>query len=322
MLPHVYRITKYNPADRDERGHYVGGEDSISDHGPVEAAYLEAVAAFAHDTGVERLDIREPEVAGLAHFGLEPPVEGYGLAGLFPADLSGYHDGAQVPVTVGLELVRAMLRDNGAWCRLEVQDRFFVHVGYDQYVYVGSIVPCERAQALTGELGLFPERIDASPYEPEIEPGEQCLADDDFWAAVSLKIPGEGALLLQECYVGNASRWYRLTFADIDRVRAGLTPRARVTVRPDLSSDLDAVVAAFPEEGSIELVWQDPAGHIASRIGGEEQFAELAALLAHARAAAVIPLTAGDHHPLFAAVLPDTDGVLRARWRTEPTSSE
>ncbi|GGT82672.1 RNA-binding protein [Actinomadura citrea] len=322
MLPHVYRVTKYDPADRDERGHYVGGEDSMSDHGPVEAAYLAAVAAFAHDAGVERLDIREPEVAGLANFGLEAPVDGYGLAGLFPPDLSGYHDGAQVPVTVGLELVRAMLRDNGAWCRLEVEDRFFVHVGYDQYVYVGSVVPCERAQALARELGLFPERIGASPYEPEPESGEQRLADDDFWAAVSLELLREGALLLQECYVGNASRWHRLTCADIDQVRARLTPRARLTVWPDLSTDLEAVVAAFPEDGLIELLWQDPTGHITSRIGDEEQFAELVALLVHARAAAVIPLTVDDRHPLFAAVLPDTDGVLRARWRTEPTSSE
>lgn len=322
MLPHVYRVTKYDPSDRDERGHYVGGADSISDHGPVEAAYLKAVAAFAHDTGVKRLDIREPEVPGLVNFGLEAPVDGYGLAGLFPPDLSGYHDGAQVPVTVGLELVRAMLRDNGAWCRLEAEDRFFVHVGYDQYVYVGSVVPCERAQDLTRELGLFPERIDVSPYEPEIEPGEQRLADDAFWDAVSLKISQEGALLLQECHVGNASRWHRLTCADIDRVRASLTPRARLTVWPDLSTDLEAVVAAFPEDGSIELVWQDQAGHITSRIGDEEQSAELAALLAHARAAAVIPLTVDDRHQLLAAVLPDADGVLRARWRTEPAPSE
>jgi len=36
-----------NPADRDERGHYNGAEDTMSDHGPVEAAYLEGIAAFA-----------------------------------------------------------------------------------------------------------------------------------------------------------------------------------------------------------------------------------------------------------------------------------
>lgn len=71
MLPHVYRITKYDPADRDERGVYTGTEDSVSDHGPVEAAYLRAVAAFAEETGVRTLAIRDPEVAsGFVHFGV------------------------------------------------------------------------------------------------------------------------------------------------------------------------------------------------------------------------------------------------------------
>ncbi|MFB8032487.1 hypothetical protein ACFC5Z_05945 [Streptomyces sp. NPDC056004] len=124
MLPHVYRVTKYDPADRGQHGHYIGAESEISDHGPVEAAYLMAVAAFAEDTGIDQLVVREPQIGGFAHFGLEPPVGGHGLAGLFPNDLAGFHDGAPVPVEVGLELVRAMLRDNGAWCRLEV-DRAF-----------------------------------------------------------------------------------------------------------------------------------------------------------------------------------------------------
>ncbi|GAA2104612.1 hypothetical protein GCM10009780_56000 [Actinomadura alba] len=322
MLPYVYRVTKYDPADRDECGRYIGAEDSISDHGPVEATYLEAVAAFAEDTGIRHLAIREPEITGFVNFGLEAPIHGHGLTKLFPADLAGYHDGAEVPVPVGLELVRAMLRDNGAWCRLEVEGRFSIHVGYDQYVYVGSGDPCERAQARTRALGLFPERIDASPYDPEVEPGEQRPADEDFWTAAFMNTPRDGALLLEEGYVGNASRWHRLTRAGIDSVRSGLTPRARLTVWPDLSSDLEAVRDAFPEDGDIELVWEDPTGQITSRIGDEEQYADLTALLADARAAAVLPMTVDERHPLLTGVLPDSDGVLRARWRTEPTPSD
>ncbi|MEV0407827.1 hypothetical protein [Actinoallomurus sp. NPDC050550] len=60
VLPYVYRVTKYDPADRDESGGYTGAEEAVSDHGPVETAYLEAVAAFAEDTGVHELTIREP----------------------------------------------------------------------------------------------------------------------------------------------------------------------------------------------------------------------------------------------------------------------
>ena len=45
------------------------------------------------------------------------------------------------------DVVRAMLRDQGAWCRLEQRDTFTVHVGWDQYLYVGSDQPCEAAVA-------------------------------------------------------------------------------------------------------------------------------------------------------------------------------
>ncbi|MET9972063.1 hypothetical protein ABZZ80_40795 [Streptomyces sp. NPDC006356] len=98
QLPYVYRVTKYDPADRDEHGHYTGSEDTVSEHGEVEASYLQAVAAFAGDSGVDHLAVREPQVPSLAHFGVEPPVAGFGLDGLFPAGPTGFHDGAEVPL--------------------------------------------------------------------------------------------------------------------------------------------------------------------------------------------------------------------------------
>ncbi|MBB4944560.1 small subunit ribosomal protein S1 [Kitasatospora gansuensis] len=324
MLPYVYRITKYDPADRDERGYYTGVVEAVSDHGPVEAAYLEAVAAFAEDTGVRHLAVREPQAAlGFVHFGLEPALEGGGLAGLFPSDLTGFHDGAQVPVPVGLELVRAMLRDSGAWCRLEVEDTFAVHVGWDQYVYVGSNVPCEAALARTRELGLFPEPLDASPYEAVFdEPGEQRPADDVFWARVRWCVATREAALLEEMHVDNASRWHRLGDGTLDAVRARLAPRARLALWPDLSTDVAAVLAGLPDEGLVEFVWEDQAGLITSTVADETEFTALAAKVSGARAAAVLPTDVDGRSPLFTAVLPDADGVLRARWRTEPTPSD
>lgn len=173
VLAYVYRVTKYNPADRDGHGHYTGPEDTVSDHGEVEAAYLQAVAAFAAGTGIDHLVVREPQVPSLAHLGVEAPVDGFGLEGLFPSGQAGFHDGAQVLLDIALELVRVMLRDSGAWCRLEAEDTFAVHVGWDQYLYISSSRPCEEALARTRELGLFPERLDASPYAFESEEEKQ-----------------------------------------------------------------------------------------------------------------------------------------------------
>ncbi|MFJ5708032.1 RNA-binding protein [Streptomyces sp. NPDC093105] len=326
MLPYVYRVTMYDPADRDAHGHYTGPEDTVSDHGPVEAAYLQAVAAFARDSGVDRLAVREPGIPALAHFGVEKPVEGFGLDGLLPSGLAGFHDGAEVPLAVGLELVRAMLRDNGAWCRLEVEETFAVHVGWDQYLYVGSSRPCPDALALTRALGLFPERLDASPYRFEDEePGIQRPGDDAFWAELRRAVDTGVAGLLEETYADGGTRWHRLSVhsadsADsADRIRTALAPRARLEVWPPLSPDVETVLATLPADATFECVWQDAHDVLHSVLADETDLPELLPLVADATAAAVLPLSVDDRVPLFTAVMPDPDGVLRARWRTTPT---
>ncbi|MDT7845718.1 RNA-binding protein [Streptomyces justiciae] len=319
MLTHVYRVTKYDPADRDEHGRYVGAEDCVSDHGEVEAAYLQAVAAFAAGTGVDHMDVREPEVPSLLQFGAEPAVDGFGLEGLFPSGQAGFHDGARVSLDVALELVRAMLRDNGAWCRLEVEDTFAVHVGWDQYLYVSSTRPCEEALARTRALGLFPERLDASPYAFDAEGDEgqgiQRPADDSFWADLRREIAGGRAGLLEEMYLYNASRWHLLTGATVEAVRARLALRARLAVWPPLSTDVHAVLGGLPADGLVQGVWQDHDGLLHSADVDEDHFAELTARMSGARAAALLSPYAGERIPLCTAVLPDKDGVLRARWR-------
>ncbi|MFF7985939.1 S1 RNA-binding domain-containing protein [Streptomyces sp. NPDC007901] len=322
-LPYVYRVTKYDPADRDEHGHYTGAEDTVSDHGEIEAAYLRAVEAFAVEAGIDRLCVREPQVPSLTHFGAERPLADFGLDGLFPTGLAGFHDGAEVPLGVGLELVRVMLRDGGAWCRLEVEGVIAVHVGWDQYVYIGSSHPCTKALARTRALGLFPERLDASPYDVETGAEDvQRPADDDFWAALHWAVAIGRAGILEEAYIEGGSRWHRLALDTLDTVRAGLAPRARLAVWPDLSSDIDAVLGALPVEGLVEYVWQDRDGRIHSAVADGDESSEPALRTARAGAAALLSVYADERIPLFTAVLPDSDGAVRARWRTEPTPSD
>lgn len=315
MLLEVHRVTKYDPADRDKHGYYVGVEDCDSDHGPIEAAYLGALAAFAEDTGVTHLTIRDPSIASCFNFGLEAPVGRHGLDELFPPDLTGYHDGAEVPLDVGLGLVRAMLRGDGAWCRLEVEDRFFVHVGWDQYLYIGSSEPCTRAIARTRSFGLFPERIDASLYDPCFDEFTAPRpADNAFWAELTALALRQGTVLLEECYVGNASRWHRVRPDDAGAISSRLTPRAELFVWPDLSTDVAAVLESLPIDGLVEFVWESEDGQISSSAIYDEFFPQLPALLAKARAAMVLSVDLDDRHPLLNAVLPDDDGVVRARW--------
>ncbi|MER5836848.1 hypothetical protein ABT116_40150 [Streptomyces sp. NPDC002130] len=97
-------------------------------------------------------------------------------------------------------------------------------------------------------------------------------------------------------------------------MRAGLSPRALLTVWPDLTPDVGAALAALPEEGSMELVWEAQDGTISHAIVDDPEHQQLAALVAGARAACALPLCVDECTPLLCAVLPDSDGVLRARW--------
>ncbi|WP_433165361.1 hypothetical protein [Kribbella sp. CA-247076] len=305
-LPYVYKVTKYDPTDWNEEGRYVGLEVETSDHGPREAAYLAAVVAFAEESGVAEVSVREPAVAGLVNFGLETSVDGHGLAGLFAPDLSDYYDGAVVPISVAVELVRAMLRDNGAWCRLEVEGRFLIHVGFDQYMYIGSHLPCERAVTTAASLGLFPVRLERSPYEDNDEtPGPP--ADAAFWANVADLATRHGTILLRESAVRNSSRWHRLTPGTVDNVQ--LAPRAMLSVWPDLSTDVAAVQAKA--NGLCEYVWENRAGAIQSATLVDPKPQDFPN---DAVSATVISLIEDEYNPLLEAVLPDPDGVLRARW--------
>lgn len=210
-----------------------------------------------------------------------------------------------------------MLRDNGAWCRLEVEDRFFVHVGWDQHVYVGSTVPCERAVAFTHERGLFAERITQSPHDPELaedDVGDRRAADTQFWSELTTLAMERGAVVLEEGFVHNASRWHRLTAEDVDTVRTQITPRSRLLVWPDLSPDVEVALAGLPPDGVSEIVWLDRGGRITNRCVDETDYVDLPTLLPDAQAAMVLSGYADERHPLLSAVMPDPDGVLRARW--------
>jgi small subunit ribosomal protein S1 len=140
------------------------------------------------------------------------------------------------------------------------------------------------------------------------------VADEDFWASVRTELAAREGLLLEETCVVNAIRWHRLTTENLDAVRAGLGPRALLTVWPDLQPDVGAILTALPSEWHVEFVWQAQDGTIKDVIADETDYQELAALVADARAARALPLCLDECRPLLQAALPDGDGVLRARW--------
>jgi hypothetical protein len=159
------RVTKYDPALRDERGGPTGDDwTSVNDVGDifggevltlrryleVESHHLEVVAVFLAEAGVDHTIVRGPE----RHEARWWPVEGEPLARLESVDV-----------------VREMLRERG-FCRLEAPKDVYIHVGYDYYVYMGGDVPSDRTRLAAAQVGLFVDSPFASPYHLNPATGE------------------------------------------------------------------------------------------------------------------------------------------------------
>lgn len=83
-----------------------------------------------------------------------------------PIGLFRVTEGARLSPVEAIEVVRQLLREEG-WCRLEDGERFFIHAGYDYYLFVGSDRPCTESVEMAERLGLFVDRDFPSPYHRE-----------------------------------------------------------------------------------------------------------------------------------------------------------
>jgi hypothetical protein len=156
-----FRITKYDPALRDEKGSFLpedwisvsdigrkfaGKELTLAHYKMVESAYTETIAHILEEAKIPFLHARS--------------VSNHKRSFGFP------REGNQVKCESIPGIVGAMLREE-FWCRLETNDAF-VHVGYDYYMYVGVPHPIERSIQFAHQRGLFVEHF-VSPYHPEVE---------------------------------------------------------------------------------------------------------------------------------------------------------
>lgn len=157
-----YRVTKYNPKNRDDQGRYRASEwTSISDIGQkycghvlteekyeeIENSYLDIALAFLKEAGVTHMVVKfDPGE-------ISPPRK--------------YRHGDAVDVVAVRKILRSLLREH-YWCCLESGSGAFIHVGYDYYMYVGSPTEGSKWKALATARNLFVEEICASPYKTEI----------------------------------------------------------------------------------------------------------------------------------------------------------
>lgn len=157
-----WRITKYNPSNRDERGCYlddkewtcfseVGTNVSEEDYLRTESNYINAITTFMDEIGLNRLYLNELEL-------WSDEVLSQNASNF----LRKMWVGKVVTAQEIRELAKLTLR-NVICCKLSCKKEFFVHFGYDYYMYIGAIKDCPSSRKKVQDTGLFVEDYN-SPY--------------------------------------------------------------------------------------------------------------------------------------------------------------
>lgn len=156
-----YRISKYNPIYRNAGGNYEredwtsfsdigksfnGKIFDVNEYNKYEQAYIETALSFLKESKINKLLISDLENNHLN---------------------SRYSNLQNNRVLDSNELIsqviKSVLRED-FWCKLINQNNFFIHFGYDYYMYIGTNIKCEKSEILLTRNNLFMENI-TSPYK-------------------------------------------------------------------------------------------------------------------------------------------------------------
>lgn len=166
-----WRITKYNPKNRNSNGVYLikdewtsysevgntidGKTFTYQEYLEVENSYVSSIIFFMECNNLENLRIAHLEKS----FTLDNK-DTY-LSENMKNDFNVVKNGLDIDKNKIDSIARLVLREK-LWCKFESKD-MFVHFGWDYYMYIGSSKACEKSIKKIQELGLFVEEY-ISPY--------------------------------------------------------------------------------------------------------------------------------------------------------------
>jgi hypothetical protein len=155
MMKH-WRITKYNPSLRDSSGAFCGDDwtafDDIgrafggavltmAEYQQMEDQYVNVAMRFANEANVSELVTVE----------VEERTPDFHLS-----------EGLSISIHSVPSIIRPILRSQ-VWCKLECRPLFYLHFGYDYYMYIGSQRDLPDSVRFAVESGLFVED-EITPY--------------------------------------------------------------------------------------------------------------------------------------------------------------
>ncbi|MEH7073792.1 DUF7683 domain-containing protein [Neobacillus drentensis] len=172
QIKYQWRVTKYNPDFRDENGAYTlteewtcpselgkilnGREFTLDEYLQVEAAYVNAVINFIEESGFDSL-----RVLMLSQWNISEEDKTSPLYEVEFEQLVLQED--KLVNKSEIRLICKMVLRNFLGCQLYLKDKFFVHFGWDYYMFIGSYVNCSSAIEIAKKNGLFVEQC-MSPY--------------------------------------------------------------------------------------------------------------------------------------------------------------
>lgn len=167
---YYYRVTKYDPKLRDETGRYMQDEwtdfscvgikingqiCTLEAYEAIENLYVNAVMQFVTCADIGFMECRYVEKNSAIFEDVDIPVS---LRAMYDRVVDGVKiSKADLPV-----LLKLLLR-NYLWCKLELDDKIFVHFGWDYYMYIGIAKECRDVVEYVVKSGLFVEEF-KSPY--------------------------------------------------------------------------------------------------------------------------------------------------------------
>jgi len=175
-----YRITKYNPENRNSDGHYQvdewtcpsevgkvinGSTFEKKDYFEIESRYVEAVITFMESMSIGRLRIVNLNTNYMNEFFAEK--ENHWLMDNKFKEIELFED-KSVDIIEVAALIKMNLR-NFMGCRLEIAGEFRVRFGFDYYMYIRSTDFNSEALRKVKRIGLFVEELKSSINNPNYE---------------------------------------------------------------------------------------------------------------------------------------------------------
>ena len=177
-INYQWRVTKYNPAFRDDNGYYTlveewtcpseigkiinGNEFTLEEYLRVEAAYVDAVIRFLEASNLRSLRILQRSRLIIS------PDERKSI--LYESEFDHMHvEVDRIVTTKEIRTLCKMVLRNFLFCEFYSKDQFFVHFGWDYYMYIGSSKNSLAAIEFAEKRGLFVETFQSPSYFTEEE---------------------------------------------------------------------------------------------------------------------------------------------------------